>query len=316
MKTTPIVLTALIVTLAVSCKEKSAETETTTETEIVAAEAPASNSPNADSKVSPKENIVSSTAASTKNDGDRKVIRTAAIKFRAKDVPKSTYAIENAVNQFGGFVTYTDLQSTISDKTETKISQDSTLEITKYTVANNITIRVPNTKLDTVIKIIARQIDFLDSRVIKADDIALKMLANELARNRNDHHQKRLEKGIDTKGRKLTDVVAAENELLNKNEQSDTNVIDNLSMQDRVKFSTLTLEMYQRETVKSELIANPINSSSYRPNIGLQLVDSLKTGWFMLEAVVAFVVQLWFLILLGIAGVILYKRYFRTKLGV
>jgi len=318
MKTTPIVLASLLVIMAVSCKDKAAETETTTtETEVIAPEAPPVPDPqNTDTKVSQKENAISSSAASIKNDGGKKVIRTAAIKFRAKDVSKSTYAIENAVNYFGGSVSYTNLQSTVLDKKETQISQDSTLEITKYTVENNITIRVPNTKLDTVIKIIAKQIDFLDSRVIKADDIALKMLANEMVQNRTGNYQKRLEKGIDTKGRKLTDVVTAEDELLNKKEQSDNTIIDNLSMQDKVRFSTLTLELYQRETVKSELIASPIGSNSYHPNIGFQLVESLKTGWFMLEGVVAFIVQLWFLILMGVGGIILYKRYFRSKLEV
>ena len=88
----------------------------------------------------------------------------ADIKFKVKNVPKSTYAIEDATTKFGGFVTYTNLQSTISEKNETKVSQDSTLETTKYIVENNITIRVPNTRLDTVIKtigygLIKRRID-------------------------------------------------------------------------------------------------------------------------------------------------------------
>jgi len=310
MKTTPIVLASLIVIMAVSCKNKPSESENASaEPEAIATEATADLAANTD-KTS---NGVSSSAASAQNDGNRKVIRTAAIKFRAKDVPKSTYAIENAVTQFGGFVSYTNLQSTILSRSESKISQDSTAEITKYLVENNITIRVPNNRLDTVIKTIARQIDFLDSRVITADDVALKMLTNELAQNRGQEHQKRLEKGIDNKGRKLTEVVDAENELLNKKEQNDNSIIDNLSMQDKVKFSTLSLQLYQRETVKSELIANPVDINSYRPNIGLQIIDSLKTGWFMFEAVLAFIVQLWFLIVLGVLGFLLYRKYNKNK---
>ena len=42
--------------------------------------------------------------------------------------------------------------------------QDTRLKI-------SIWIGVPNTRLDTVIKTIAKQIDFLDYRVIKADDV-------------------------------------------------------------------------------------------------------------------------------------------------
>ena len=145
---------------------------------------------------------VSSSAAVEKKDSKQKFIRTADIKFKVKNVIRSTYAIENATQKFGGFVTYTNLQSTIQNQIKTKISQDSTLETTKYTVENNITIRVPNTQLDTVIKSIAKQIDFLDFRVIKADDVSLKLLSNQLSQKRSTHTEKRVEKAIDEKVKK------------------------------------------------------------------------------------------------------------------
>lgn len=112
---------------------------------------------------------------------NRKFVRTADVKFKVKNVAKSTYAIEDATSKFGGFVTYTNLESNIYDENKTKISQDSTLVITKYKVENNITIRVPNTKLDTVLKVISKQIHFLNYRRIKADDISLQIVSNEMA---------------------------------------------------------------------------------------------------------------------------------------
>jgi hypothetical protein len=293
MKTVPKVgMAMLLMAFAFSCK-KSEETPV---------ESNASNEAAAESTA-----IASSSAAVEKKESNRKFIRTADIKFKVKNVPKSTYAIEDATNKFGGFVTYTNLQSSVSEKTETKISQDSTLETTKYTVENNITIRVPNTKLDTVIKTIAKQIDFLDYRVIKADDISIQMLANQMAQNRSSNHEKRLEKAIDTKGKKLNDIIDAEGNLDSKKEQKDNKKLENLSLQDQVNFSTLTLQIYQRETMKQEMIAN---EKSFRQNIGSQILDGLKTGWYMLEAIIAFVVQLWALILIGVVGFIGYKKYF------
>ncbi|WP_281282470.1 DUF4349 domain-containing protein [Flavobacterium daemonense] len=156
----------------------------------------------ADITVSTDSTAISSSAAVEKKDSKQKFIRTADIKFKVKNVVKSTYAIENAVTKFGGFVTYTNLQSTVHDQIKTKISQDSTLETTKYSVENNITIRVPKTQLDTVIKSIAKQIDFLDFRVIKADDVSLKILANQLSQKRSSVSEKRVEKAIDSKGKK------------------------------------------------------------------------------------------------------------------
>jgi len=243
-----------------------------------------------------------------KKDLNRKFIRTADIKFKVKNVPQSTYAIENTTAKFGGFVTYTNLQSDISEKTKTKINQDSTLETTKYNVENNITIRVPNTQLDTILKTISKQIDFLDFRVIKADDVSLQILANQLAQNRSTSQEKRVQKAVDTKGKKLATIIDAEENLNAKKEANDSKKLENLSLQDQVNFSTVTLQIYQKETIKQEVVAN---EKMYRQNIGSKIIDGLRTGWYMLEEIIAFLIQLWSLFLIGIMCFLLYKKYLK-----
>ncbi len=253
----------------------------------------------------------SSSAAVENKESNRKFVRTADLKFKVKNVTKSTYAIENIVSKHGGFVTFTDLKSTINEHDETQVSQDSVLETTKFTVDNTITLRVPNTQLDTVLKSLAKEVDFLDSRLIKADDVALQLLSNKLAQKRLTKSQQRLEKGIDAKGKKINDIANAEDKVLDRETESDDTVLKNLSLEDQVNFSTVTLYLYQRETVKKELVYNEKNSNAYRPHIGLQIWDSLKTGWFMLEGIIAFVTQLWALILIGILGYLGYKKFIK-----
>jgi hypothetical protein len=191
------------------------------------------------------------------------------------------------------------------------VSQDSTLVTTKYKVDNNITIRIPNTKMDTVIKTIAKQIHFLDFRIIKADDVSLQMLSNELAQKRSNSSEKRLENAIDSKGKKLNQIIKAEETLDVKKEQNDASKLQNLSLQDQVNFSTLTLNIYQDESIKQEMVANEKSINAYRPNIGLQIWDSIKIGWFMLENIISFLVVLWPFILIGILGFIGYKRFLK-----
>lgn len=296
MKTnTKIVMTLLAFGLVLSCKEASNHDEASYE--------------KSDSKE--VESVISSSAAVVDKNSTRKFIRTADVKFKVKNVAKSTYAIEDATVKFGGFVTYTNLQSTINDEDKTKVSQDSTLVTTKYKVDNNITIRVPNTKMDTVIKTIAKQIHFLDYRIIKADDVSLQMLSNEMAQKRSNSSEKRLENAIDSKGKKLNQIVDAEENLDLKKEQNDASKIQNLSLNDQVNFSTITLNIYQDESIKQEMIANQKSINSYRPNIGLQILDSLKTGWFMFENIIATIVLLWPLFLIGILGFFGYKKFIK-----
>ncbi|RAK21590.1 uncharacterized protein DUF4349 [Flavobacterium aquaticum] len=294
-KNTKIVLTLLALGMVLSCKERVAEES-------------ADYSENA---VTDSTSVISSSAAVENKNSNRKFVRTADVKFKVKNVAKSTYAIEDATTKFGGFVTYTNLQSNIHSEDRTKVSQDSTLVTTKYKVDNNITIRVPNTKMDTVIKTIAKQIHFLDYRIIKADDVSLQMLSNELAQKRSNSSEKRLANAIDSKGKKLNQVVKAEETLDAKKEQNDASKLQNLSLQDQVNFSTLTLNIYQDESIKQEMVANEKSINAYRPNIGLQIWDSVKTGWFMLEHIISFVVVLWPFALIGFLGFLGYKKFLK-----
>jgi len=299
MKTTFVFgVAAFFAVLVISCKQGESPQE----------EAVLSEKTSADESM---KNVLSSNAAVQNPDDKRKFVRTADIKFKVKNVAQSTYKIENAVGKFGGIVTNTDLQSQIEDRSQMKVSADSTLQTTKYSVRNNITLRIPNIKLDTVIKSIAKEIDYLDFRVIKADDVSLQLLAADLSQQRFSDHTKRLQNDIDQKGKKLNDISNAENEVLNKKEQSDNARIQNLSMQDQIKYSTVTLAIYQNETIKSELVAIEKDNKAYG-NFGLEIMDGLKTGWYILASIVAFVVQLWSLVLLALLGIFIYKKFLRN----
>lgn len=299
MKTIPKVgLAILILGIAYSCKNAS-------ENENAALKADYATT------TTDSTSVISSSAAVQPKNSNRKFVRTADIKFKVKNVAKSTYAIENVTNKFGGFVTYTNLESHIHHKEETRVSQDSILETTKFTVDNNITIRVPNTKLDTVIKSIAKEIGFLDSRLIKADDVTLQMLSNKLAQKRIESTEKRIANSIDSEGKKLNHVMDAEEKLDSKKEANDNKTIENLSLNDQVNFSTLTINLYQRESIKHELFASEKSINNYRPNLGLQIWDSLKTGWFMLETIIAFIIQLWAIFLIVFLGWIGYKKFLK-----
>ena len=294
-KNTKIVLTLLALGLVFACKESASK----------------ENAAYMEEAETDSTSVVSSSAAVENKNSNRKFVRTADVKFKVKNVAKSTYAIEDATTKFGGFVTYTNLQSNIHSEDRTKVSQDSTLVTTKYKVDNNITIRVPNTKMDTVIKTIAKQINFLDYRIIKADDVSLQMLSNELTQKRSNSSEKRLENAIDSKGKKLNQVVKAEETLDAKKEQNDASKLQNLSLQDQVNFSTLTLNIYQDESIKQEMVANEKSINAYRPNIGLQIWDSVKTGWFMLENIISFVIVLWPFALIGFLGFFGYKKFLK-----
>lgn len=252
---------------------------------------------------------ISSSAATENKDTSRKFIRTAELKFKVKNAVKSTYSIEDITAKHSGFVTYTNLESTINNVTNTAISADTTLETTYFTVSNTMTIRVPNTRLDTTLKEIALLVDFLDFRIIKADDVALQILSNNLTQRRAVRNEKRLTDAIDNRGKKLRETIQAEEILLSKQEQADHAKISNLSLLDQVNFSTINLSLYQRQSYKRELVPNDKNIDAYEPGLASKTWESMKSGWSVLEAVFLFLVRLWGLFLLGLIVYVLYKMY-------
>lgn len=254
--------------------------------------------------------FTSSSAAVEKNkDSTRKFIRTADIKFKVKSVINSTYDIENICTDQGGFVTYTNLASTIENQTETPISADSTLETIHYAVTNSIILRVPNTKLDTTLKDIAKNIDYLDYRIIKAEDVSLQMLASKLTQNRALKNETRIANDIASNTKKLAETMSAEEMLFSKQEQADNAKINNLSMADQVSFSTVNLLIYQLQTIKRTVIANDKNITAYQPGFWSRLWQALQLGWNMIVELILFISKLWALLLCVILLYWLYKSY-------
>jgi hypothetical protein len=253
--------------------------------------------------------ISSSAAVENGKDTTRRFIRSADLKFKVKSVIKSTYDIEDITNRQGGFVTFTNLTSNIDNATTTAVSADSSLETTYYTVTNSITLRVPNTKLDTTIKEISNNIDYLDFRIIKAEDVALQILSNNLTQKRSAKNEERLTSAIDNRGKKLNETTVAEEILLSKQEQSDNAKISNLSLTDQIKFSTINLSIYQRQTIKRELISNDKNIDAYEPGFGTKILDALVYGWDILETFIVFLTKLWGLFLFAILVYFIYKKY-------
>jgi hypothetical protein len=250
--------------------------------------------------------MTSSAAVENKKDSLRKFIRTADIKFKVKNVVTSTYAIEDIVTGHDGFVTYTDLSSQILKVEVTPISADSSLETTHFNVINSITLRIPNTKLDTTLKDISKHVDFLDYRIIKAEDIHLSLLSNKLKQKRAEGNEELLKDKIENE-EKPSDYTT--DKMISSQEQADEAKIAQLYLMDQVNYSTVTMYIYQRESIKREVIPNTDNIEAYEPSFGNKLMSSLSMGLEIIKALILFLVSIWPIVILSLIGWVMYKKY-------
>ena len=71
----------------------------------------------------------------------------------------------------------------------------------------------------------------------------------------------------------------------------------------------MTLSIYQRQENKRWVIFNDKNIDAYEPSFGRQLLESLKFGWDILEAILVFITKLWGLFLFAFIIYVLYKTF-------
>ncbi len=222
----------------------------------------------------------------------RQFVRTADLKFRVKDVARTTHTIEMLTGKYGGFITQNHLSSAEVNTFSVQISADSLLETTEYRVENNLSLRVPNPYLDELLHELGNQVTFLDYRIVNADDVSLQLLENKLRIKRADQAGQRVEQAIDHRGKKLGESLQGEGDLLALQGQADASTLQNLSLTDQVNYSTVKLNLYQRTTTLQEKVAVPIVIPAYKPSLASQLTDAFLSGWSILEALLVGIVQL------------------------
>lgn len=249
----------------------------------------------------------------------RQFIRTADVKFRVGNVAEATHQIEAITAQQGGFVTYTKLDSQKDDTQTVAISADSLLETTRYTVSNTITLRVPNTRLDTTLRALTNLSDYLDFREIKSDDVALQRLAAAQTRQRNLAYDQRLRNAVNRRGQKLGDTNATEENRLNHQQQTDESQVNDLALVDQLQFSTVTLTVYQRQSVQRTVLPNSNNVQVYEPGFLTRVTEALAAGGHVLANFILILLEGWGIILFCLVAYLLIRyvvgRFKRPLIG-
>ena len=256
--------------------------------------------------------VSSSAARENATDTSRRFIRIAELRFKTKDAIRATYAIEDIIARHGGFVENTELRSVINRIETIRVSRDSTLESTYYTISNTMKLRVPFRKLDATLKEIAAYAEFMDYRKVSATDVRLNLFRNDLTQRRIARQEKRLQNAIDNKGERLNQITAAEDLLAARQKQADQAQLANLELKDRIEFSAIAVDLWQDGTVKRIMKANEEKIDKYRPTFGVRFSDALKAGWYGFVEFVIFLTNFWILWLM-VAGVFVGIRHYRRR---
>jgi hypothetical protein len=234
-----------------------------------------------------------------------KIIKTADMRFRVKDVQNTKEQLSKTIKAEGGTVAEFSIESTIQETDKVKQSTDSLKEITSYRTQGYLVAKIPSEKLDEFTNTIARMAVFVDHQSMKMDDQSIAYLANKLkAQNRVDAIEK-INKVASKKSANVESSLYIKDDYVDKK-------IENMQIDSRVKFSTITLNFYQDNTVKTMIVAND-NLYDYRPAFVNRLWLGIVNGWTIFKEIIIAISNLWMLILVGFAVFFIIKYFIRNK---
>lgn len=237
-------------------------------------------------------------ATDTINGISHNFIRKADLKFKVDNVLNSSKRIEDIVTGYGGYISSSELVSNRNYTQSTQINKDSILEQTFYTTTNHISLRIPNQKLDTVLRQISDLALFIDYRTLRSDDVKMKLFSNKLAENRYKNYKNKLEAKAEKVTTKQSQVLSTQENILAKQTSADEKRIESYELADQVNYSTITLEAYQAQTVMKQLLAVQEHVEPYQPSFFSKLGDSFLSGFKILKEFVLGLISIWGLLLI------------------
>ncbi|WP_312288334.1 DUF4349 domain-containing protein [Chryseobacterium gleum] len=289
MKTTYIKLSLSAVLLLgiYSCKKREA---TTTDLDAYAT---------ADSAVTVVSDSISS-AASMKIK-DKQFIKTADVNMEVKDVYNATIAIEKSVQELGGFVTKSNLQSNVVSENTYNTSDDEAMLVKKYQTENTMQVRIPTEKLGELLTAINTNKLFLNSRSINAEDVTANIKYSELEGKRNQKTSENISKLKTNKDK----VNMDDGNMSEGNAQK----LASMNMADNLKYSTIDIYIKEPQLRIAEIAVTNTTSidNKYRYNFIYDAKDGFVYGFYLIQRIIVALINIWPILLIA-AAIIYFLR--------
>ncbi|SHG81363.1 DUF4349 domain-containing protein [Chryseobacterium sp. OV279] len=268
--------------------------------EVAATEVSAS-----DSAVSMVTDSVSSVA--TMEVKDKQFIKTADVNMEVKDVYEATVSIEKTVQDLGGFVTHSNLQSSILSEDTYNTSDNEAMLIKKYQTENTMKVRVPTEKLGELLTKINDKKVFLNYRTINAEDVTSGIKYAEMEGKRI----KKTGENIDQLKTNKDKVQLDNDNMAEGNMQQ----LANMDTTDNIKYSTIDIYIKEPKLRIVEIaVTNTRNiDNQYKFNFIYDAKNAFVEGFYLIQKIAVGLITIWPLLLILAAVVYFLRKRKLTK---
>lgn len=234
-----------------------------------------------------------------------KMTKTADMRFRVKDVQRTKEDLSTTIRKQGGLVMEFNINSSIQNSEKVKFSSDSLKEITAYRTDGYLVARVPSDQLDDLTNKVAGMAVFVDNQSLKMEDKSMDYLENKLKAENRIEAVERINKVATKKSANVETSLNIKDDYVDRK-------IENLSIDKRAKYSTISLSFYQDNTIKTMIVAND-NIYDYKPDFFRRLGLNLLDGWMYFKEFILFLSKLWMFVLAGVVAFFVIRYYTKKQ---
>ncbi|WP_312074918.1 DUF4349 domain-containing protein [Chryseobacterium sp.] len=233
---------------------------------------------------------------------DKQFIKTADVNMEVKDVYEATIAIEKSVQELGGFVTKSNMQSNVVSEDTYNTSNEDAVLVKKYQTENTMQLRVPTEKLGELLTFINDKKLFLNSRLINAEDVTSSIKYAELEGKRI----KKTEENISQLKANKDKVTLDDENMADGNLQQ----LANLDVADNLKYSTVDVFIKEPKLRIAEIpVTNATNiDNKYKFNFFYSAKNAFVEGYYLIQKIALGLIMIWPILLIATVAFYFYRK--------
>ena len=214
----------------------------------------------------------------------RRMVREASVTFTAQDVVKTTLAIEKITLEAGGFIEQKNIDFNVIDSRSQKIADGKVKIFEKVDPLAAMVIRVPSERAAGVVNQLLPLMFFLNQQQYSAKRYELRMLEEKISQTQHVPS--------DTRNAQLSEISR----------------LTRMEVQDRVRYSTITLAISQPTLVRERIDIDVdavarLNGDSFWKRAW----NGIQYGWHFVLDLLVLLITIWPLYLLALLFYVVYR---------
>jgi len=223
---------------------------------------------------------------------DTMLVKTADLRLKVNNVQHATERISKLVAEKEGMVMHHNMKSEIVSSREIKLSDDSVKKLTVFNANADMTVKIPSGFIEAFMDSVNHLSTYTDTRSMDIEDRTIDYVAEVLKTDNREKSVKLRQKIKPATHEGADSILRVEDNIVDRK-------INNLRTEQAVNYSTVTLNLYENNVVKAEVLPNE-DLSAYSLPLLKRIGLALSTGWFYFAEFVIGLLHLWpFIIAIG-----------------